>query len=420
MFEVHDLRYATLATVSRCGMVWFSEDVLKSEMICENFLAKLENIPLEEEGEVFATRDKTDANEISPTVKVQRDVSSTLTQYFSSDGLVKRCLEFASTLEHIMDFTRLRALGSLFSMLNEAVRNILQYNHTHADFPIQIEQLEKYISKSLVHAILWSFTGDARMKFREDMSDFIRSATTIPLPPNPTVSILDYEVSITGEWLPWSNKVPQMEVETHKVASPDVVVPTLDTVRHEALLYTWLADHKPMLLCGPPGSGKTMTLFSALRSLPDMEVVGLNFSSATSPELLLKTLDHYCVYNKTPNGIVLAPGQLGKWLIMFCDEINLPDMDKYGTQRVISFLRQLVEHNGFYRPGDQAWVKLERIQFVGACNPPTDPGRKPLGKHIFRDFRPKQTTQNPTPIKSIKKFKPNFHFQLIVFFVMCP
>ena len=51
---------------------------------------------------------------------------------------------------------------------------------------------------------------------------------------------------------------------------------------------------------------------------------------------------------------------------------------RYGTQRVISFLRQLVEHNGFYRPGDLQWVRLERIQFVGACNPPTDPGRKPL------------------------------------------
>ena len=37
------------------------------------------------------------------------------------------------------------------------------------------------------------------------------------------------------------------------------------------------------VLCGPPGSGKTMTLFSALRALPDMEVVGLNFSSATTP-----------------------------------------------------------------------------------------------------------------------------------------
>nr|CAD7576727.1 unnamed protein product [Timema californicum] len=127
-----------------------------------------------------------------------------------------------------------------------------------------------------------------------------------------------------------------------------------------------------------------MTLFSALRALPDMEVVGLNFSSATTPELLLKTFDHYCEYRKTPNGVVLSPVQLGKWLVLFCDEINLPDMDQYGTQRVISFLRQLVEHRGFFRASDQAWVSLERIQFVGACNPPTDPGRKPLSHRFLR------------------------------------
>ena len=53
-----------------------------------------------------------------------------------------------------------------------------------------------------------------------------------------------------------------------------------------------------------------------------------------------------------------------------------------GTQRVISFLRQIVEHGGFYRTTDQAWVTIERIQFVGACNPPTDPGRKPLSHRL--------------------------------------
>ena len=60
------------------------------------------------------------------------------------------------------------------------------------------------------------------------------------------------------------------------------------------------------------------------------QVVGLNFSSATSPELLLKTFDHYCEYRRTPNGVVMAPIQLGKWVVLFCDEINLPDLDKYG------------------------------------------------------------------------------------------
>ncbi|CAF4749453.1 unnamed protein product, partial [Rotaria magnacalcarata] len=80
--------------------------------------------------------------------------------------------------------------------------------------------------------------------------------------------------------------------------------------------------------------------------------VGLNFSSATTPELMLKTFDHYCEYRKTPNGVVLSPIQLNSWIIVFCDEINLPDEDKYGTQRVISFIRQILEHGGFYRTSD--------------------------------------------------------------------
>ncbi|XP_069984452.1 dynein heavy chain, cytoplasmic isoform X4 [Penaeus vannamei] len=388
MFEVQDLKYATLATVSRCGMVWFSEDVLSVEMIFENFLSRLSNIPVEETEEdagFMRKSDKKKNDEITPTLQVQRDVAAIIAPHLSTDGLVVKCLEYATThLEHVMDFTRMRALSSLFALLNQAVRNVVQYNNTHPDFPMQSDQLERYIPKALIHSLLWSFAGDGKLKARCDMGDFIRNCTTIPLPPNANTPIIDYEVAISGEWLLWSNKVPSMEVETHKVAAPDVVVPTVDTVRHEALLYTWLAEHKPLVLCGPPGSGKTMTLFSALRALPDLEVVGLNFSSATTPELVLKTFDHYCEYRKTPNGIILSPVQLGKWLVVFCDEINLPDMDKYGTQRVISFLRQMVEHGGFYRISDQAWVKLERIQFVGACNPPTDPGRKPLSHRFLR------------------------------------
>ncbi|KAK6637160.1 Dynein heavy chain, cytoplasmic [Polyplax serrata] len=389
MFEVQDLKYATLATVSRCGMVWFSEDILLTEMIFENYISKLKNIPLEGEDEREANignkgGEKKGDDVLSPTMQVQRDVAHILTPYFGPDALVVRCLEFAIKQEHIMDFTRLRALNSLFSMLNQGVRNVLEHNEAHSDFPLTNEQLEAYIPKCLVYSLLWSFSGDSKLKVRSDLGDFIRSVTTIPLPGSTTLPIIDYEVNVTGDWAPWSNKVPQIEIETHKVAAPDVVVPTLDTVRHESLLYTWLAEHKPLVLCGPPGSGKTMTLFSALRALPDMEVVGLNFSSATTPELLLKTFDHYCEYRKTPNGVILSPVQLGKWLILFCDEINLPDMDRYGTQRVISFLRQLVEHRGFFRASDQTWVSLERIQFVGACNPPTDPGRKPLSHRFLR------------------------------------
>ncbi len=74
------------------------------------------------------------------------------------------------------------------------------------------------------------------------------------------------------------------------------------------------------------------------------------------------------------------------WLVVFCDEINLPAPDKYGTQRVVALLRQMVEKGGFFLPiryhatagatvgsgskrpaassvtGERVWVSLQRIQ----------------------------------------------------------
>ena len=32
------------------------------------------------------------------------------------------------------------------------------------DFPMQSDQLERYIPKALVYAILWSFAGDGKLK----------------------------------------------------------------------------------------------------------------------------------------------------------------------------------------------------------------------------------------------------------------
>jgi len=41
MFEVESLKYATLATVSRCGMVWFSEEVVNLDMVYFHYLQRL-------------------------------------------------------------------------------------------------------------------------------------------------------------------------------------------------------------------------------------------------------------------------------------------------------------------------------------------------------------------------------------------
>lgn len=391
MFEVEHLRYATLATVSRCGMIWFSEDVVEPYMIYRHYLETLASVPLDADDDDAADIpgrrvDASADSSTSPHLITQKQMSTILTPYFADGELVSFALEFAATIEHIMDFTTTRALNTLFSLVNKTVRNIIEYNIQHPDFPLSPERIEQYVTKRLLVNIIWAFSGDAKLDLRAEMGEFLQKQTGIDLPPMaPGSSLLDYDVVIsTGEWVAWQTKVPSIEIEAQAVTASDVVVPTIDTVRHEEVLYSWLSEHKPLMLCGPPGSGKTMTLFSALRKLPDLEVVGLNFSSATTPELILKTFEQYCEYRKTPNGVILAPVQIGRWLVVFCDEINLPAADKYGTQRVISFLRQLVESGGYWRASDMSWVKLERIQFVGACNPPTDPGRVPLSHRFLR------------------------------------
>eukprot|EP01091_Cochliopodium_minus_P010435 TRINITY_DN2760_c1_g1_i1.p1 TRINITY_DN2760_c1_g1~~TRINITY_DN2760_c1_g1_i1.p1 ORF type:complete len:4604 (+),score=1553.39 TRINITY_DN2760_c1_g1_i1:76-13887(+) len=403
MFEVENLKYATLATVSRCGMIWFSEQVVSVDMVIQHYIEKLKESPLDEqERESYllkrAAAQEKGENAPPPTegMLVQIDSINSIQKYFAPKELVINSLDYAAKKTHIMDFTKLRSLVSMFSLLNKGILYIIEYNREHQDFKMEQEKIEKYMFNRLIFSLLWGFGGSMGSEERIDYGKFLAGISTKPVPNDEKIPLIDYFPSLEdGEWHLWETKVPTLEIETHKAASPDVVIPTVDTVRHQEVIYSWLTEHKPLLLCGPPGSGKTMTLFNTLKLLDNADLVSLNFSSATTPELLLKTFDHHCEYKNTPKGTVLKPHSPGRWLIIFCDEINLPETDKYGTQRIITFIRQLTENNGFWRTKDHQWIELERIQFVGACNPPTDPGRVPL-THRFLRFSPLILVDFPT------------------------
>ncbi|GMF22932.1 unnamed protein product [[Candida] boidinii] len=180
------------------------------------------------------------------------------------------------------------------------------------------------------------------------------------------------------------SKVPEMIIESHMVVQPEIIIPTIDTTKHEELLSSLLNEHRNLVLCGPPGSGKSMTLMAALRKLSEFSVASLNLSKDSSPELILKTLEQHCVYKKSASGTLMLPAITGKWLVLFCDEINLPSLDEYGTQTTISFLRQISENHGFWHPKSGIWITIENFQFVGACNPPTDPGRNALSLRFLQ------------------------------------
>lgn len=131
MMETETLKYATPATVSRCGMVWF-QDTLSDEVVFTHLLLKLEKGGLDglEEG-------------IAPevTTPVQASYAELLRPHFSKDGFVAQALEFALSAEHVMQPTRPRLLLSLFSLLSQGCVNVVQYNEGTAIYIQKINRL---------------------------------------------------------------------------------------------------------------------------------------------------------------------------------------------------------------------------------------------------------------------------------------
>jgi dynein heavy chain 1 len=379
ILEVDSLNYTTPATVSRCGMVWFSNDTVTSEMCLQHLVDTLarEDLTGDRGGDKDIPAAQTHFLEaICPMILPSERTSS----------LVLDALEFAMDEEHVMEAKRERLLNTFKALLTQGIGMAIAYDENHPDFPMSGDHMENFAKRWLLHALVWAFAGSASWEVRKKFGAMLLRTTGVALPSDEH-SLVDYRVRVeNGEYELWSESVPRMEIESHRVSSTDVVITTTDTVRHSDILGAWLERRTPLILCGPPGSGKTMTLTSVLQSIQGAVLANLNFSSRTTPEVILKVFQQYCNYVRRGKDIILEPAEsLGaqSWLVVFCDEINLPEEDSYGTQRVIMFMRQLVEQGGFWRD-DNIWVKINRIQFVGACNPPTDAGRVDMSHRFLR------------------------------------
>ncbi|RCK58006.1 Dynein heavy chain, cytoplasmic [Candida viswanathii] len=372
VFEVDNLKYATPATITRCGIVWFDVSLIPVDAHIHRLIYQLKNFQIASD------------DSITESVKVsslKHAFVDHLDAILSAELLSNVC-EIAQQFEHIMDFSLQRAIRSFEISLKTYLRRLITYATSEEESDIDVK---KYTIMSLLLAVVLTFAGDSPHDSRLEFEKALIGGGVIQGVHLPSGSIFDHYISLPDcDWLDWNNKVAAIELEPHQVSNPSTIVPTLDTVKHENLVYSILNEHSPLLLCGPPGSGKTMTLFEALRKSPQLELLSLNFSKETSPLSLLKSLDQYCEYRKTNRGMQLTPRINGKWVVVFCDEINLPQVDKYGNQNVISLIRQMVEHNGFWRVKDNQWVTLENIQFVGACNSPKDPGRNRLSERFLR------------------------------------
>ena len=117
-----------MATVSRCGMVWFSENVVTAEMLFERFLLQLRNTPLITDNQ-------------ARSLEMQNICAEILTNHMAADGLIPLALNYAmEQLDHIMEPSKQRLLMAFFSMLNFSIKKMINYDAEHSDFPLSVSQ----------------------------------------------------------------------------------------------------------------------------------------------------------------------------------------------------------------------------------------------------------------------------------------
>lgn len=290
VMEVDTLKYATLATVSRCGMVWFAEDTISVEVALRHELQQLYRAGAAagaSGGSVSgtaATAQRKFVDILAPYYSVPLD-GQTSTGASHEQSFVAQALRFAQQQQrayHIMPPSTGRLLTTLHALMVSGLDRMHEYNEVNSSFPMSDTHMQSFALKHLLVSVLWAFAGsqssEQRLKFSEFLCETIGLGVELP-PGKGKLSLVDMCVSMNdgGLWCEWASHVPRQEIESHKCVASDVIITTTDTVRHNELIKSWLRSHKPLLLCGPPGSGKTMTLMNVLDSLPEYILAPLNF-----------------------------------------------------------------------------------------------------------------------------------------------
>jgi len=129
-----------------------------------------------------------------------------------------------------------------------------------------------------------------------------------------------------------------------------------------------LAENRHHLMfVGLAGTGKTTLIKEKLKNLEDdwsSATIALN--SRTDSFALQTTMEQFL---EKRAGKTFTP--LGnKKHIYFIDDLNMPGLDKYGTQTPIELLVQLIDHGFFYdRVKCGLQKEIKNVQFLAAMNP---------------------------------------------------
>ncbi|XP_072163343.1 dynein axonemal heavy chain 10-like [Diadema setosum] len=343
LFEVSDLQYASPATVSRCGMVFVDPKNLGYRPYWEKWV------------------------NARPNKMEQQDLMRLFDKYVPAtlemilEGIVDG--KQGEKLKMIVPLTALNLVTQLSRLLDSLLVKELS----------ESDVLECYFLEALYWSVGAALLEDGRVKFDSFMKYLASMPTNqeegVDPGPGEIPGVLEtvYEYFFDkqkNKWIPWSRVVPQYVHDPEKRFN-EILVPTVDTVKNTWILEQMLSIKQPVLFVGDSGTSKTATIQDFLRNLDQDShlILSINFSSRTTSMDVQRNLEAN-VEKRTKDTYGPPPGRR---LLVFMDDMNMPQVDEYGTQQPIALLKLLLEKGGMYDRGKDLILKYIRdIGFLAA------------------------------------------------------
>uniref|UniRef100_A0A3Q3L381 Dynein axonemal heavy chain 11 n=1 Tax=Labrus bergylta TaxID=56723 RepID=A0A3Q3L381_9LABR len=330
LFEISHLKAATPATVSRAGILYVNPQDLGWSSYVTSWI---------------------------DTRQAQSERAN-LTILF--DKYVPYCLEQVrcnlKTITPIPENSMVQTLCSLLDCL-------LTEENTPPDSPRELYEIY------FVFACVWAFGGalfqdhlnDYRAEFSRWWSKEMRA---VKFPSQGTV--FDYFIdSETKKFTPWSEKMVPFEME------PDVPLQTVLVHTPETICLTYFIDlllqrGKPIMLVGNAGVGKTILVSDKVAKLKeDYMVAKVPFNYYTTSAMLQRVLEKPL---EKKAGRKFAP-PTAKRLIYFIDDLNMPEVDVYGTVQPHTLIRQHLDYNHWYDRQRLVLKEIHNCQYITCMNP---------------------------------------------------
>jgi dynein heavy chain len=343
LFEIRDLAFATPATVSRAGIIYISTNLGSQwrSIIASWVASNPESTP------------------------EQKEFTASLFEKYAPDTLLfikKEC----RPLVPVEDVTMITNLTRMMDVLltEEMWKSLAGKGE---------EEWKHVVETYFVYCAVWAFGSALSVRDGEDyrvrFSEFWRGEfKTVRLPGRETV--FDYWLDPEElHFEPWKQSPHFETIEYDSKLTPmnAVTVPTPETCSVTFWMSLLVNSHKPIMLVGYAGCGKTQ-LVKGLLDSQDPEVrmsTAINFNFYTSAQALQVNLE--APLEKKTGTNFGPPGK--KQLIFFVDDLNLPEVDPYNTQSAIALVRQHIDYGHWYDRAKLMVKNVDKCQYIAAMNP---------------------------------------------------